>query len=74
VFIAPTALPEDPATLQQIPRAALAEIERLRLLIAGLLQMGFPHRDTRVTTFCTYPEPRPDSPETGHSLRARARR
>jgi hypothetical protein len=33
VFIAPTALPEDPATLQQILRAALAEIERLRLLI-----------------------------------------
>ena len=22
-------------------------------------KMNFPHRDTRVTTFCTYPEPRP---------------
>ena len=36
VFIAPTALPEDPATLQQILRAALAEIERQRLIIAAL--------------------------------------
>lgn len=36
MFTAPTDLPDDPATLQLILRAALAEIERLQLLIAGL--------------------------------------
>jgi hypothetical protein len=36
VFTAPTALPDDPATLQLILRAALAEIERPQLMIAGL--------------------------------------
>jgi hypothetical protein len=34
MFTAPTDLPEDPATLQAILRAALTEIERLQLLIA----------------------------------------
>ena len=34
MFTAPTALPDDPAMLQHILRAALAEIERLRLMIA----------------------------------------
>jgi transposase len=48
VFIAPTALPEDPATLQQILRAALAEIERLRLLIAGLQRNRFGRRSERL--------------------------
>jgi hypothetical protein len=36
VFTLPAELPDDPATLQLILRAALAEIERLRLMIAGL--------------------------------------
>jgi hypothetical protein len=36
VFTAPTDLPNDPALLQLILRAALAEIERLQLLIVGL--------------------------------------
>jgi hypothetical protein len=48
VFIAPTALPEDPATLQQILRAALAEIERLRLLIAGFQRNRFGGRSERL--------------------------
>jgi transposase len=48
VFIAPTALPEDPATLRQILRAALAEIERLRLLIAGLQRNRFGRRSERL--------------------------
>ena len=48
MFIAPTALPEDPATLQQILRAALAEIERLRLLIAGLQRNRFGRRSERL--------------------------
>ncbi len=48
MFIAPTALPEDPATLQQILRAALAGIERLRLLIAGLQRNRFGRRSERL--------------------------
>ena len=48
MFIAPTALPEDPATLQQVLRAALAEIERLRLLIAGLQRNRFGRRSERL--------------------------
>ena len=36
VFTAPTELPDDPATLQAILRAALAEIEWQRLQLAGL--------------------------------------
>jgi transposase len=48
VFTAPTALPEDPATLQRILRAALAEIERLRLLIAGLQRNRFGRRSEQL--------------------------
>jgi Transposase C of IS166 homeodomain len=48
VFTAPTALPDDPATLQQILRAALAEIERLRLLIAGLQRSRFGRRSEQL--------------------------
>jgi transposase len=44
VFTAPTDLPEDPATLQAILRAALSEIERLQLLIAGLRRNRFGRR------------------------------
>jgi hypothetical protein len=36
VFKAPADLPDDPATLQAILRAALAEIERLQFQLAGL--------------------------------------
>ena len=48
VFTAPTALPDDPATLQQILRAALAEIERLQLLIAGLQRNRFGRRSEKL--------------------------
>jgi transposase len=48
VFTVPAALPEDPATLQQILRAALAEIERLRLMIAGLQRNRFGRRSERL--------------------------
>jgi transposase len=48
VFTAPTALPDDPATLQQILRAALAEIERLRLMIAGLQRNRFGRRSEQL--------------------------
>jgi transposase len=48
VFIAPTALPEDPATLQQILHAALAEIERLRLMIAALRRNRFGRRSEQL--------------------------
>jgi hypothetical protein len=48
VFTAPTALPEDPATLQQILRAALAEIERLRLMIAALQRNRFGRRSEQL--------------------------
>jgi len=48
VFIAPTALPEDPATLQQILRAALAEIERQRLIIAALQRNRFGRRSEQL--------------------------
>ena len=48
VFTAPTVLPDDPATLQLILRAALAEIERLRLLIAGLQRNRFGRRSERL--------------------------
>ena len=39
MFTIPASLPDDPVALQLILRAAMAEIERLRLLIAG--QDGF---------------------------------
>ena len=48
MFAAPTALPEDPATLQQILRAALAEIERLRLMIAALQRNRFGRRSEQL--------------------------
>ena len=48
MFTAPTVLPDDPATLQLILHAALAEIERLRLLIAGLERNRFGRRSERL--------------------------
>lgn len=36
MFTIPTTLPEDPALLQEMLRAAIAEIERQRLIIAAL--------------------------------------
>jgi transposase len=48
VFTVPTALPDDPATLQLILRAALAEIERLQLMIAGLQRNRFGRRSERL--------------------------
>ena len=48
VFTAPTDLPDDPATLQAILRAALSEIERLQLLIAGLQRNRFGRRSERL--------------------------
>jgi hypothetical protein len=48
VFTAPTALPGDPATLQLILLAAQAEIERLRLMIAGLQRNRFGRRSERL--------------------------
>jgi transposase len=48
VFTAPTVLPDDPAALQLILHAALAEIERLRLLIAGLQRNRFGRRSERL--------------------------
>jgi transposase len=48
VFTAPTDLPDDPATLQLILRAALAEIARLQLLIAGLQRNRFGRRSEQL--------------------------
>ena len=48
MFTAPTALPDDPATLPLILRAALAEIERLQLMIAGLQRNRFGRRSERL--------------------------
>jgi transposase len=48
VFTVPTPLPDDAATLQQILRAALAEIERLKLQIAGLQRNRFGRRSERL--------------------------
>ena len=48
MFTAPTALPDDPTTLQQVLRAALAEIERLRLMIAGLQRNRFGRRSEQL--------------------------
>jgi transposase len=47
MFTTPSALPDDPPTLQLILRAALAEIERLRMLIAGLQRNRFGRRSER---------------------------
>ena len=48
MFTAPSALPDDPATLQLILRAALAEIERLQLLIHGLRRNRFGRRSEKL--------------------------
>jgi len=48
VFTVPTDLPDDPATLQLILRAALAEIERLQLMIAGLQRNRFGRRSEQL--------------------------
>jgi hypothetical protein len=48
MFTAPSELPDDPAALQAILRAALAEIERLRLQIAGLQRHRFGRRSERL--------------------------
>jgi len=48
MFTAPTILPDDPATLQLILRAALAEIERLQLQLAGLRRNRFGRRSEQL--------------------------
>lgn len=48
MFTAPTDLPDDPAMLQLILRAALAEIERLQLLLAGLRRNRFGRRSEQL--------------------------
>jgi transposase len=48
MFTPPTILPDDPATLQLILRAALAEIERLQLQLAGLRRDRFGRRSEQL--------------------------
>jgi len=48
VFQAPADLPDDPATLQAILRAALAEIERLQFQLAGLRRNRFGRRSEKL--------------------------
>jgi transposase len=48
MFQAPADLPEDPATLQAILRAALAEIERLQFQLAGLQRNRFGRRSEKL--------------------------
>jgi transposase len=48
MFTAPSTLPDDPPTLQLILRAALAEIERLQLQLAGLLRNRFGRRSEKL--------------------------
>ena len=48
MFEAPTDLPEDPAALQAILRAALAEIERLQFQLAGLQRHRFGRRSEKL--------------------------
>ena len=48
MFEAPADLPEDPAALQAILRAALAEIERLQFQLAGLQRNRFGRRSERL--------------------------
>jgi transposase len=48
MFTVPSALPDDPATLQLILRAALIEIERLQLLIHGLQRNRFGRRSEKL--------------------------
>jgi transposase len=48
MFTAPQTLPDDPPTLQLILRAALAEIERLHLQLAGLQRNRFGRRSEKL--------------------------
>jgi hypothetical protein len=48
VFQAPADLPDDPAALQAILRAALAEIERLQFQLAGLQRNRFGRRSEKL--------------------------
>jgi transposase len=48
MFTAPTTLPDDPAALQLMLRAALAEIERLHLQLAGLRRNRFGRRSEQL--------------------------
>ena len=48
MFEAPADLPEDPAALQAILRAALAEIERLQFQLAGLQRNRFGRRSEKL--------------------------
>ena len=48
VFEAPADLPDDPAMLQAILRAALAEIERLQFQLAGLRRNRFGRRSEKL--------------------------
>src|SRR5271165_3597864 len=48
MFTAPSTLPDDPVTLQLILRAALAEIERLQLQLAGLRRNRFGRRSEQL--------------------------
>jgi transposase len=48
MFTAPSTLPDDPPTLQLILRAALTEIERLQLLLAGLRRNRFGRRSEQL--------------------------
>lgn len=48
MFTIPTNLPDDPALLQQMLRAALAEIERQRLIIAALQRNRFGRRSEKL--------------------------
>src|SRR6202035_59528 len=48
MFTAPSTLPDDPPTLQLILRAALAEIERLQLQLAGLRRNRFGRRSEKL--------------------------
>ena len=48
MFSVPTPLPDDPVALQLILRAAAAEIERLRLLLANLQRNRFGRRSEQL--------------------------